>query len=166
MKNNNSLINLTEFFSQRKTVSDVLNEEIRILRAKLEGEEKSTILFSLPMNDTVVDLGKEIREVFDYQFHEYPVNGLALLAIEIENVSVLNSNFAFNNYIQLKFKMSDENWSGSTSFYKTSCDDEGLKIMDNSMGICYEPRFKSKEKYLEAKKFILSVQKQLEEFSK
>jgi hypothetical protein len=163
VKKINSLINLTEFFSKRKTVSEALKEEIRALRAKLEGEEKSTILFSLSMKDTIVNLGEEIREVFDYQFHKYPVDGLSLLAIEIENVSVLNSNFTFNNYMQLKFKTSDENWNGSTPFMKTFCDDARLRIVDNSMGICYQPRFQSKKKYLEAKQFIQSVQKQLEE---
>lgn len=53
--------------------------------------------------------------------------------------------------------MNDENWNGRVPLFVVSFDDAKLKVIENSMGVCYEPQFKSSKDYAKVKEFIQDV---------
>lgn len=158
-----SIENLADFLERQKNQELELNNKIQVLIQELkEKKGEPTILFSQKFEETVFHLSEDIRGVFDYQYHKYPENGLFLRSLEIvHNNSVGNIELSFSGFISLVVKTNDENWNGEIPLSRVAWDDEDFRIVENSMGHCYEPRFSSKEKYFEVRSFIQAIQDQL-----
>jgi hypothetical protein len=150
------LVDIPGLVSRKKLATEQHNSCLQSLLQIIKNQEDKTIVFSFDVNAQIY-LEKAIREVFHYQKLTYPENGLILEKIEIFFKVHQTGNGELTSFYELSYLMSIPEWSGSIPLNNLSFHDETLRMVDNSMGICYEPKFRNKEDYEKLKSIFDSV---------
>lgn len=166
----NLVSNLSDFLHERAETKKNLNQEFNSLQERMKKEAKENkrkILLSLSLETTVVfNIGEQIRGVFDYQNHKYPENGLILRAVEFVHCEHVGDLGIYYTFINVVFQTDHQGFVGEIGIGRIGFDDETLRIIDNSMGICYQPKFNDSEDYFEIKEAIQLMKEKITEATK
>jgi hypothetical protein len=125
------------------------------------------VLYELPLEETIVFLGEQQRDNL-FSGIQYPESGLFLRKLTIFLKENVGDAGGLKYYIDIRIRCTfdregfNNRWS-EFSFDKLSFDDEDVRFLENSMGVCLDPRFASKEKYEQIKESLLTIRKELQE---
>jgi len=153
------ITDMVTFFEKRNAKKLEFNKEIKALKKKLQTEakkNKETILFSIPLDETIVFLGKQLRENLYQNFDlDYPETGLFLKEIKIVHVEYIgDTRFKYQNNIIIQYKFEKECFNNYISLYNLGFDDEKRRIVEQTIGLGFDPCFADEEKYFEVKDLL------------
>lgn len=152
--------NIADFLKKRNAVKKEFNNDIEILTEKLLAEvdnNKETILFSIPFNETLVTFGRQqISNIF--KEYDLPKEGLFLREIKIVHTEYLGDiEFKYCSNIKIQFEFSDWVFNGDISLDCLGFNDEKQRISEQIAGLGFDPTFMDAVKYQEMKDILKKI---------
>ncbi|MFA4942294.1 MAG: hypothetical protein WC564_01490 [Patescibacteria group bacterium] len=156
--------NLKVFLEERAAKLRFLNAEIEDLKLRLNKEAddyKETVLFSIPMEETIVLLNQQILDNF-FSGCEYPASGIFLREIKIIRTEYIeDKDFEYCHNVIARFEFNKECFNTHISINKFAYDEERQDINEETMGVGFDPHFVDKEKFTEVINALMAAQKRI-----
>lgn len=157
--------NLAYFLRKRNQAKIKLNQEFNSLKRKFEYALKKrgeTILFSIPLTETIVFLNPNVIKTHFPDDLYYPEEGLFLREIEIMHCEFITKELEYGNTIMAKFKFNIDGFNFSIPLKKMNPNAIGTIIEDRENSVGYDPEFPNGEKFKEIWNALNDVIKQID----
>ncbi|MFA7285822.1 MAG: hypothetical protein WC011_03175 [Candidatus Paceibacterota bacterium] len=144
-------------------------EDFNSKMKKHVSENSQKILLSIPLKECFVFIKASIAETFFKLLGKDPDFGAPDEKLKLSEVQILYSEYfaldegyfsAFDLNFVFENKACDNYWS-AFSLEKLFFDDEEFKMVNNSMGLCLDPKFENQKDYISIKDKILQSKAEL-----